>query len=482
MQKFALSLLVLGLVASAATAQYHDSKYLFGGYGTSSTSTITTYAQGPYMCDTAALSYTRLGPAHRPATTLTWYYGYNQFMDSDNRRVINIPRGSTSTSYTFKSGIFRTDPSTNTTSTVIADPNVFYSTIYPGCIDQNGDYVFSSYVRTTTPTTSYAYTIMKVDSLGTTISTVFSSANLGWTGSTTMYSVNKDIDTGKFHVKVYNSNSANSVRYGFLTVDLDGSSYTTWSTGGSYGLYTSSYSGNVRDWSTGNYVTKYSQTLYQLTPGTSSRTTLWNVGYPGGVSNYYACKADLRSAPVFQLIAGAYLSTQNTLSQTYYAPTICKVDMSTYAASYITCDPTGATSPTRNYAYNIDFYQGRHVQTLKVAPKKWQLLFSCPQFPLKRYVAAVSLAGYKPALPLKDGRRIWLNVDYFTQLSLLGLLKPFFDPGPQILDKNGEAKGTLDLSLLPSVDMPIWIALVVVDSTAPGGIAYIPDTYVFRMP
>ena len=135
-----------------------------------------------------------------------------------------------------------------------------------------------------------------------------------------------------------------------------------------------------------------------------------------------------------------------------------------------------------NKSYGFNFYQGRHVQTVKIGPKKWQLRFSCPQHPLKRYVAAISLTGYKPGVLLPDGRTINLAPDFYTQMSLLGLLKPFFDPGPQILDGGGEAQGTLDFSLLPSIDLPIWIALVVVDSSAPSGIAYLPDTVVFRVP
>ena len=482
MQKFVLGMLVLGLVAGAATAQYHDSKYLFGGYGTSTTSTTTTYSQGPYVADTSNLTFKQIGAPHFPQSNLKWYYGYRQMMDSDNQRVVNFVRGSTSTSYTLKGGLFRTDPANSTVSTIFTHPDLYYSTTYGAMINQDGDYVTCSYVRTTTPTTTYAYTLLKVNALGSSATTILSSATLGWQGSTTYYGVGTDIDTGNYHLRVYNSNSANAVRYGFLNVSLDGSTVSTWSTGSTYGLYTSSYDGAVRDWSTGDYVTKYSQTLYRLKAGNTTRTTLWNIGYPGGISNYYACKSDLRSAPTWRLLAGAYQNKMDAQNATYYAPAICMVDMATYTATYTVCDPMRATSPNRNYPYNIDFYQGRHIQTLKVAPKKWQLRFSCPQFPLKRYVAAVSLAGYKPPVTLGDGRRIWLLPDAFTQMSLLGLLTPFFSPGPQILNSNGEAQGSLDFTLLPSINVPMWIALVVIDPNAPAGIAYLPDTYVFRIP
>jgi len=84
---------------------------------------------------------------------------------------------------------------------------------------------------------------------------------------------------------------------------------------------------------------------------------------------------------------------------------------------------------------------------------------------------------------LASGRKIYLVPDGFTTLSLIGMLKPFFDAGPLMLDKNGEAKGSIDLSSLPPIGgIPIWIAMAVLDAAAPDGMAYLPDTYVFRLP
>ena len=97
-------------------------------------------------------------------------------------------------------------------------------------------------------------------------------------------------------------------------------------------------------------------------------------------------------------------------------------------------------------------------------------------------MGAISLAGYRPAVPLADGRKIHLVPDIYTQMSLFGLLKPFFDAGPGTLDGNGEAQGSLDFSLLPSIDQPMWIAIVLLDPAAPNGVAFLPDTYVFRIP
>ena len=43
-------------------------------------------------------------------------------------------------------------------------------------------------------------------------------------------------------------------------------------------------------------------------------------------------------------------------------------------------------------------------------------------------------------------------------------------------------RGSLDFSLLPSIDQPMWIAIVLLDPAAPNGVAFLPDTYVFRIP
>ena len=82
----------------------------------------------------------------------------------------------------------------------------------------------------------------------------------------------------------------------------------------------------------------------------------------------------------------------------------------------------------------------------------------------------------------RDNRKIYLRPDNITPPSLNGWLTPIFDPGPGKLDANGEATGGLDFSKLPSIGLPIWIAVLVLDPNAPNGIAYIPDTYVFLTP
>ena len=121
------------------------------------------------------------------------------------------------------------------------------------------------------------------------------------------------------------------------------------------------------------------------------------------------------------------------------------------------------------------------MQPVKTAPSKWDVLMSCPRYPLKNYVLALSLSGVRPGIPLKDGRTIHIVPDGYTLWSISGALKPFFNGGSGRLDLNGEAKGSIDLSLLGKLNIPIWMQLIVLDASAPGGIGYIPDPYVMRV-
>jgi hypothetical protein len=67
-------------------------------------------------------------------------------------------------------------------------------------------------------------------------------------------------------------------------------------------------------------------------------------------------------------------------------------------------------------------------------------------------------------------------------LTLTDRIRPIYHPGPGVLDANGRATLFLDLYRLGSrLQIPIWVAWVVLDSGAPGGIAHVPDPYVMRV-
>jgi len=248
------------------------------------------------------------------------------------------------------------------------------------------------------------------------------------------------MDTGHYLMNLY---SSPSFYYSVLDVD-DSGNYTTFGGGASpnYGWY-GYYSNMEQDLDTGNIVGMYSRILYQLKQGDPTRTTLWNLGWPGGYYLYsYGSDFDLQTAATKRIVGTGYVYNYNP---TIYDPAIFHIDMTTpgYPVTAINCDPTHSTGLTYHYPYAQSLYQNRNVQTIKVGPKKWQLRISCPSYPLKSYVAAISLSGYRPGVPLADGRKIYLVPDGYTTLSLLGLLRPFFDAGPQRLDRTGRlAAGT----------------------------------------
>ena len=92
------------------------------------------------------------------------------------------------------------------------------------------------------------------------------------------------------------------------------------------------------------------------------------------------------------------------------------------------------------------------------------------------YAAGLSLSG----VPLLDGRYILLNPDALTYLSVNNLLPGVFNPGLAVLDKAGEAQGSLNVSMLPPLGLPVHLVVVVLYFKATAGIAVISDPTCFR--
>jgi len=317
-------------------------------------------------------------------------------------------------------------------------------------------------------------------SAGSTLTTLLTTSQLSASSTGVFYQVGKNMDTGRIWVNTNHSTAG--IRYGIIEVDLDGT-LSTWSTGSTYGWYGSYYHNLEQDFDTGFIRAMYGRVAYELQPGNTTRTTLYNIGYPAGFSLYNACRYDLQTAANKRWVVPGYYITTGKNNQSYYAPAFLHVDTKTYASTGMVVEPKQINAPDRNYPYAFDFYRGRHVQTVKAGTKKWNLHISCPRFPNKSYVAALSLGGYRPAVKLPDGRKIHLIPDKLTPASINNWLRPVFDAGPLTLDQNGEAVGSLDLNSLPKLGgVPLWIAVAVLDPAAPNGIAYLPDTIVFRIP
>ncbi len=456
------------LLAGAATSQHHDPAYLMGGYG----STSTAYWNGVWKADAANKSVQHLTPNQKI------YYSRCIKMDADNRRVVLTVEGTTSTAYTsfVRSGIYRINPGTLSLSTVMADTMVLYSPRRL-IINQDGDYVFNCYQRVNN---QYRYAFLKLKGGGS-LTTILNSIKLG-TPSFSAYGVGRNMDTGNYLFNVY---SSPNYYYSVLDVE-DSGKFTTFGGGSSpnYGWY-GYYADIEQDFDTGHIVGQYNRILYQLKKGGLTRTTLWNLGYPGGFTMQYTSNFDLQSAASKRIVASGYVYHYGTPQnpKTFYSPAVFYIDAGPpYAVLGVDCDPKNTIGVQRGYyTYGFGFYQGRHLQTVKIAPKKWNIYMSCPSHPGKNYVLLMSASGYRPGIKLPDGRTLHLNYDDFFNLSYKNWLRPYFDPGPLKLDSGGRAVGSIDVSKLPGLGIPIWIAMAVLDSKAPSGVAYLPDTYVMKM-
>jgi hypothetical protein len=129
----------------------------------------------------------------------------------------------------------------------------------------------------------------------------------------------------------------------------------------------------------------------------------------------------------------------------------------------------------------IDFYRGRNIQTVRTARGKYDVRLSFPNHPNKAYVAAMGYSGVRPGILLPDGRRIAINPDTLTVVTVANQLPQLFNPGPGILDGNGEAKGALNVSFLPQLGLAVHVIAVVLDPAAPGGFAVIANPFVMLL-
>jgi len=88
----------------------------------------------------------------------------------------------------------------------------------------------------------------------------------------------------------------------------------------------------------------------------------------------------------------------------------------------------------------------------------------------------LSLSDVRPGVPLPDGRRILLNVDNLTALSLSGRLGPLFAGNVGKLTPSARAMAVLDVSSLPVLKgLPIWLLAATLNPQAPLGIQTISD-------
>ena len=217
----AVLILTVGVALSSLGAQHHDTKYLMGGYATTS----TFYWNGVWMADTGTQTVKHL-TANSGAYMSS---GSRAIMAANNKDVLFSAAGTTSSSYSslLRSGIFSVDPNSLSISTIYADTLLTSPTyaVRNLIINQDGDYVYQNYGRQTGTTfTTYRYSIMKLDA-GKNITTILTSVNTGG-GYLYTYGLGINIDNGHYLVNARTSGSTNSIYYAVLNVAEDGT-FTT---------------------------------------------------------------------------------------------------------------------------------------------------------------------------------------------------------------------------------------------------------------
>jgi len=332
---------------------------------------------------------------------------------------------------------------------------------YPGriLVNQDGDYVFGCDGQIGTPTWKCLYKLSRAGQ--GILSTILVGPNI-LRGNLTV-----NIDNGKYLV-----GSEFSPPYAVLEI-ADNGSWTYWSDANVFGWDSYHLPQNHRN---GYIEGPWNSYVYQLKPGLTGRTTLATLPLP---QPFYLCSADFdlqtAASPRFVVLASNGVSQPNVgPNHVYY------IDRATFAITSMV-----KVSNSCAVHYDFAFYRGRHIQTTKISNNKWAIRLSCPRFPGKPYVLVAGVSGVRPGIALPDGRNINLNVDVITIMTLANLLQPYWNPGRLNLDANGEAAGVLDLTTTARPTkgwgMPFWIAMAVLDGAAPGGIAYLPDTYVMRL-
>jgi len=227
-------------------------------------------------------------------------------------------------------------------------------------------------------------------------------------------------------------------------------------------LFSTSMRQITQDLRSGDYFAGSPQeVMFRLSP-TGRLTTVLRTNTNGGLNGGYATHADRSSAASPRL---AFTSQ--------YMPSrgdgFFLMDLQTKTVTTLTRNMPGI-------ARHIFPDRGRNVATLKRGPGRWLVHLSFPGEGGNNYLAALSASGLRPGAILPDGRRVGINIDPLTLLSIHGALHPLFSANVGILSATGDAYAHLDVSGLPFLrGQRLWIQGLTLDPLAPLGIRTIAD-------
>jgi hypothetical protein len=305
-------------------------------------------------------------------------------------------------------------------------------------LDQNGDYIVVVGFGGGTPNPG----LRKVDRANK-VTTIYQGTPLR-----DPYAVTVDIDTGDFIV-------VDTSTHGLYSIAPDGSAIT------SVGLFPTNLSIRnqiCQDPRTGDYFVGSFQSngaVLMRMDQLGQMTTFLASGLIAG----YGVYPDRGSAAAPRLAVGSTSTTSG----------IFFVDLSTKAITTL----INTASASLTY---LQVFPAREVATYLRSPGRWEIYLHFAGEASAAYAVGLSLSGVRPGVPLPDGRRILLNVDNLTALSLNGQLGPLFTGNVGNLNPSARAMAVLDVSSLPVLKgIPVWLLAATLDPRAPLGIQTISD-------
>jgi hypothetical protein len=359
-------------------------------------------------------------------------YAHGVTMDVDNKNVL------------FAVGdVFRLDPVTSMVTTLTS---FGFSTDGNLVLDHNGDYLFTG----NDPNSGWG--LYRIS--GSTVTTIVTTVSMGLNAQPTG-GLLRDIDDGHYVMQLYGGPLPGIQP--MISVAPDGT-FTTVVVNLST-IYTPRYE-FTQDIVTGDYY---------VGGNGNNQGVLFQVAKNGQATVIATSPNDPYA---FNTVAADRSSAANRRLVHPYIRNLYYTDLKTFTVTSVAVNGS-SVSPRC-----IDFYKGRNIQTVLNSPGKYTVRYSFPNHPGKTYVAAMGYSGVRPGVLLPDGRRIMLNPDSLTVVTVANQLPQLFNPGPGILDSNGEAQGTINVSFLPPLGMPVHVIAVVLDPAAPQGFAVIADPFV----
>ncbi len=399
-------------------------------------------------------------------------------MGPDNRTIVH---GTVGTRGLQDHGVFAYDPTTGAVTTIASDATAFgtptaglggagYTEGAHGVIvDQDGNYLIASNNGLYLADGSGAFTTLR---------TVPSPAHLV-----------KDATTGDVVYFEY-STSPFFARSPVTALRLSNDNIsTTVQSLGSEALFTDQSNKWVQQLSTGDFLhpfgTGFRVPLLRFNP-TQGPTTLTTIDVLG---NLYAtmaganrCAFENQSQANPQLLVYGTESNQDTIS-----------------AKILSLDPQNSWAVTNTNVLEKKIYLGtsdyfrtsgvlfndraNYIQTVKTGVCTWDIKLSAPTYGGKNYALIAGASGYWPGVSI-DSRRIMINPDVLAWATAYNLIPSVFNPGPMVLDANGAATGTIDLTglnLPAGTRFLTHMVLLVLDKAAPNGIAFITEPECFKI-